>query len=244
MNPHVDVGAYLLGALDDAEMTAFEEHLAGCDECGARLDELTGVVPVLDELRGDGGAAAGYGDPPGDALLEKLLRQVAEERRRAGRRRLVAVAVAAVLVVGGPTVAVLATGSGGGRGAPVATATFAPDQRSASNPVTGASAVVGITDKKWGTAVDLRLKGVYGPFICSLIAVGRDGSNQTVATWSVPHGGYGTGAHPRPLTVHGAAGLRVAQISRFDVRTSDGKLLVSVPNGEQPPADRPRQSAG
>ncbi|WP_329131141.1 zf-HC2 domain-containing protein [Streptomyces sp. NBC_01476] len=226
MNPHVDVGAYLLGALDDAEMTAFEEHLAGCDECGAQLDELMGVVPVLEELRSDG---IGFVEPPGDALLDKLLRQVAGERRARKRRRLVAVAAAAVLVVGGPTVAVLATQDSGGGTSPVASATFAPDQRSADNPATGASAVVGVTDKGWGTAVDLRLSGVNGPLTCSLIAVGRDGSKQTVASWSVPYAGYGTDAQPRPLTVHGAAGLHTNQISRFDVRTSDGKLLVSVP---------------
>ncbi len=101
MNPHADVGAYLLGALENAEMSGFEEHLAGCEECGRRLDELTGVVPVLEELRAD---ATGIVEPPGEALLERLLQRVAGERRARGRRRLVAVAVAAVLVVGGPTV--------------------------------------------------------------------------------------------------------------------------------------------
>ncbi len=39
MTPHADVGAYLLGALDDAEMSRFEEHLAGCEECGRELDD-------------------------------------------------------------------------------------------------------------------------------------------------------------------------------------------------------------
>jgi hypothetical protein len=226
MNPHVEVGAYLLGALDEAEMSSFEEHLAGCEECGARLDELMGVVPVLEELRGDG---IGYVEPPGDALLERLLRQVAGERRARKRRRLVAVAAAAVLVVGGPTIAVVATGNGGGAAKPAAVSTFAADQRTASNPSTGASAVVGITDRGWGTAVDLRLTGIRGPLTCSLVAVGQDGSRQTVATWSVPGAGYGTTEHPNPLTVHGAAGLHTKAISHFDVRTSTGKLLVSVP---------------
>jgi hypothetical protein len=225
-NPHVDVGAYLLGALDDAEMTAFEEHLAGCEECGTQLEELMGVVPVLDELRADG---VGYVEPPGEALLEKLLHQVAGERRVRKRRRLVAVAAAAVLVIGGPTVAVLATDGGDNGSAPVATSTFAAEQHTAKDPATGLTAVVGITDRGWGSAVDLRLTGVSGPLTCSLVAVGRNGSTQTVATWSVPYAGYGTDAHPNPLTVHGAAGLHGNAISHFDVRTTDGKLLVSVP---------------
>ncbi|MFC4035232.1 anti-sigma factor family protein [Streptomyces polygonati] len=226
MNPHVDVGAYLLGALEDDEMTRFEEHLTDCEECGVQLDELMGVVPVLEELRGDG---IGFVEPPGDALLDRLLRQVAGERRTRGRRRLVAVAVAAVLVVGGPTVAVLATDSGGHTTRPIAQATFSADQHSASNPATGASAVVGLTDKGWGSVVDLKLTGVSGPLTCSLVAVGKDGSHQTVATWSVPDAGYGTDAHRKPLIVHGASGLHESAINHFDVRTSAGNLLVSVP---------------
>jgi anti-sigma factor RsiW len=221
---HADVGAYLLGALDDAEMARFEEHLAGCERCGRELDELGRVLPALAELRDDG---IGYAEPPGgDALLDRLLDRVSGERRARRRRRLVAVAAAAVLVAGGPAVAVLATSGGGGGSSAVPS--FASDRHAASDPATGASAVVGVADKGWGTAVDLRLTGVRGPRTCSLIAVGRDGSRQTVATWSVPTEGYGTGAQPAPLTVRGAAGLHRKDISRFEVRTADGDVLVSV----------------
>jgi hypothetical protein len=226
MTPHVDVGAYLLGALDEPEMTRFEEHLADCEQCGRELDELSGLLPVLAEMREDGVAFARL--PDGDAMLHRLLAEVSGERRARKRRRLVAVAAAAVLVIGGPAVAVLATDGGGG-GTPVASQSFAPDQRSASDPATGVRATVGIADKGWGSVVDLRLSGVRGPLTCSLVAVGQDGSRQTVATWSVPAAGYGIGSQPTPLTVHGAAGLHKADISRFDVQASDGKLLVTVP---------------
>ena len=33
-----EVGAYLLGALSDAERAAFEQHLAGCADCRALRD--------------------------------------------------------------------------------------------------------------------------------------------------------------------------------------------------------------
>jgi anti-sigma factor RsiW len=239
MTPHGDVGAYLLGALDDAEMTAFEEHLAGCDLCGRELDELSGVVPVLAELREDG---IGIPEPPGDVLLDRLLRQVSGERRARRRRRLVAVAAAAVLVVGGPTIAVLATDNGGGS-SPAASA-LPSERHSASNPATGVSAVVGVTDRAWGTAVDLRVSGVRGPLHCHLDAVGHGDARETVANWSVPQAGYGTDAQPEPLTVTGATGMHKDAISRFEVRTDDGTLLVSIPqsgpqSGQQP-SDRPR----
>ncbi|WP_327291400.1 anti-sigma factor family protein [Streptomyces sp. NBC_01198] len=225
MNPHVDVGAYLLGVLDDDEMARFEAHLVDCEVCGDELDQLSGVVPVLDELRADG---LGFAEMPGgDAMLDRLLARVAAERRRHRRRRLVAIAAAAVLVVGGPTVAVLAVhGSGGSH--PVAQS-FGSDRHTASNPTTGVSAVVALTDKGWGSAVDLRLTGVHGPLTCSLVAFAGDGGGQTVATWSVPSEGYGTDTQPSPLTVHGAAGLHPADITRFDVRTDTGALLVTVP---------------
>lgn len=226
MNQHMDVGAYLLGALDDDEMERFEAHLVECELCGRELDELSGVVPVLEELRSDGLGVAG--PPGGDAMLDRLLAQVAGERRARRRRRLVSVAAAAVLVVGGPAVAVLATRDDGG-GSPAAVQSFGSDQHTASDPATGASAVVALTDKGWGSAVDLRLSGVRGPLTCSLIAYGADGSRQTVATWSVPSAGYGTDTQPAPLTVHGAAGLHASSITHFDVRTDSGSLLVTVP---------------
>ena len=42
-----DRAAYLLGALDDAEVVAFETHLAGCDRCRAELRWLQPAVDVL-----------------------------------------------------------------------------------------------------------------------------------------------------------------------------------------------------
>jgi anti-sigma factor RsiW len=237
MTPHVDVGAYLLGALDDEEMSRFEEHLADCDECGRQLDELSGVVPVLAELRDDG---VGYVEPPGDALLARLLARVAAERRARRRRRLVAVAAAAVLVIGGPAIAVVASDSGGNSGR--TTAAQFDARSSATNTATGVSAVVGVADKGWGSEVQLRLSGVRGPLDCHLDAVGNDGRRQTVASWSVPAAGYGLVPGSRPLTVTGGTGMHDDAIKRFEVRAQDGTLLVSVPSPTTVPSDRPRTS--
>lgn len=44
---HETAGAYVLGILDDAEATAFEAHLAGCDICAAHLEEFSGMEPML-----------------------------------------------------------------------------------------------------------------------------------------------------------------------------------------------------
>lgn len=227
MNPHADVGAYLLGALDDDEMERFEEHLLACEPCGLELDQLSGVVPVLEELRAHGPGFAEM--PSGDAVLDRLLEQVAAERRARRRRKLVAITAAAALVIGGPAVAVLAVHDNDGGRRPAVAQHFGSDQHTASDSATGVSAVVAVTDKHWGSVVDLRLTGVRGPLTCSLVAFGPDGHGQTVATWSVPSEGYGTQAQPRPLTVHGAAGLHAGSITHVDVRTDTGDLLITVP---------------
>ncbi|PYC69032.1 hypothetical protein C7C46_28670 [Streptomyces tateyamensis] len=100
--------------------------------------------------------------------------------------------------------------------------------RSAVGP-DGAHAVVGMTAEAWGSAVTLTLDGVGGPRSCDLVAVGTDGSRQTVTSWTVPAGGYRTRT-ASTLTTSGGAGLTPDRIAHFEVRDLDsGQLLVSVP---------------
>ncbi|MDX3093522.1 zf-HC2 domain-containing protein [Streptomyces sp. ME01-24h] len=220
-DPHVDVGAYVLGVLDDADMARFEQHLAICHQCGQQLDELSGLVPVLAEL-----APAGAGAPvraDGDKMLGRLVGRVADDRRARARRRTFALAASAALIVAGPTAAVLATsGSDGPRARAYAERFIGTDNS------TGVKATVGVNKKKWGSEVGLTLAGVKGPLTCRLVVVGKDGSQQTVGSWSVPPAGYGISGQPNPLTLDGSAGMRPDDISRFDVVTSQGQRLVSV----------------
>ncbi|WP_329457615.1 zf-HC2 domain-containing protein [Streptomyces sp. NBC_01497] len=63
---HDAVGAYVLGVLDDADATAFETHLAGCEVCAARLEEFSGMEPMLALLAdGPGGFPAAGGSAAG-----------------------------------------------------------------------------------------------------------------------------------------------------------------------------------
>ncbi|MGW2325631.1 zf-HC2 domain-containing protein [Streptomyces sp. NPDC001700] len=144
---HDAVGAYVLGVLDEAEATYFEEHLAGCDQCGRQLDELTGLEPLLADLAADipgihgapGRTAITGHTPhaftatptaidtltakPGPALLNRMVGEVAAARSKRKRRGLYLVAAAAALIIGGPlgTMAVT-SGSDSGAEPPVASA--------------------------------------------------------------------------------------------------------------------------
>ncbi|WP_406501459.1 zf-HC2 domain-containing protein [Streptomyces sp. NBC_01590] len=112
---HDAAGAYLLGVLDDAEASAFEAHLADCELCAARLDELVGLGPVLAKVSVSPGAPADRYVPgqPGPRVLERLLDEVTAGRARRRRRSLCLVAAAVALIIGGPVVAVLTSGDGG-----------------------------------------------------------------------------------------------------------------------------------
>jgi hypothetical protein len=123
------------------------------------------------------------------------------------------VAAAVVCAVAGPALALHAQ-----QDAPGVRVT-ATDER------TGVWAQVTAEDEAWGSDVELEVKDGAGPRSCRLVAVGRDGTEETVTTWSVP------GHDARPNTMRGGAALRPGQTARYEVRTVDGEHLVTLPVG-------------
>lgn len=58
-----DAGVYVLGALDEAERAAFEDHLAGCAACRAAVAEVADLPRLLAAVPPEGLA-----DPPATVL--------------------------------------------------------------------------------------------------------------------------------------------------------------------------------
>jgi hypothetical protein len=243
---HETVGAYALGILDDAEATAFEAHLAGCEWCAQQLDELAGMEPMLAalaDLPGSGTPAIGesLSAKPGPRLVEKLVDEVADRRAQKRRRSFYMIAAAAALIIGGPLVAVATSGGDSGE-TPRVLADANPaktvfetlsDKVTATDPGTKVTATVATQEKAWGTEAVVELKNVAGPNKCSLIAVGKNGERETISSWSVPEWGYGlpgakTDQAKNPLYVQGGAALTPDQIDHFEVMTFDGKKLVEI----------------
>ena len=210
---HRDVGAYALGVLDAADAFRFEDHLMECPGCAVELSRFSEVRAQLDEyvLRTPAEVAPFVAVDP--ALLPAMLDRTAATRRRSRRRRLTLVAAAAVLVAGGP-LAVLATDAGHG----AATAA----RWTASDPVTGSAAVVTAAGKAWGTDIALELIRPGASGVCALVAVGRDGSRETVTTWRATPGAA------VPLLTRGGVALHPDEIDHFEVRTEDGRRLVTL----------------
>ncbi|MGP4001884.1 zf-HC2 domain-containing protein [Streptomyces sp. 8N706] len=245
---HEAVGAYALGVLDAADAARFEEHLAYCERCARHLDEFMGLEPLLATLAQ---APQGVSDPaslhatPSPQLLDRLVDEVAVKRRQRRRRGLYLVAAAAALIIGGPVAATVVTAEDSGStvaGGPHAHSTspaedaffnHMSDKVESTDPVSKVAATVGTEEKGWGTHTVLELKNVKGPQRCNLIAVSKTGEEEVVTSWGVPRWGYGvpgstheTAKHP--LYVHGGAAMARSDIDHFEVRTFEGKRLVSV----------------
>ncbi|MEW1722469.1 zf-HC2 domain-containing protein [Streptomyces sp. NPDC093109] len=214
---HRDVGAYALGVLDASDAFRFEDHLMVCPQCTLLLADFGGVKAQLDQYARQTPAEVAPYAVASPELLTGLLDRTAAGRRRNRRRRFVLAAAAAVLMVGGP-LAVLGAAPPD-RQDPAVPGTV---RWTASDGATGTSAVVTTAETDWGTDVGLELVRPGASDVCALVAVGRDGSKETVMTWA---------SHTRDggrLVTRGGAALRPGEIARFEVRASDGRLVVAI----------------
>ncbi|MFI7008321.1 hypothetical protein [Streptomyces sp. NPDC050145] len=211
---HRDAGAYVLGVLGAADRFRYEDHLGRCAVCAGYVAELGSTTRLL-ELYARATPPCVELFPrlgPPDSVMERL------GVVRAGARRRVrwAGAVAGLVLLAGGFGVVL-TG-GGGAGDPGAVTLRGRDAR------TGVAATVTADARAWGTAVDLEVRDGGGPRVCALIAVGRDGSEETVASWTV---------RGERVRVSGGAALSPGRIARFEVRAADGARLLTVPAGDR-----------
>ena len=132
---HDATAAYLLGALDETERAAFEEHLAGCPACRAEVDQLRPAAQALPEPMAPPPAlkARIMAEVEREASLLAAAGPEADRPQALGRRRfslrvprLVPVAVAAALLVVGVAIGVGATALRGGPERTVAAEVTAP----------------------------------------------------------------------------------------------------------------------
>jgi hypothetical protein len=254
---HTDVAAYVLGLLDEAEMTRFEEHMIECDRCAEEAEELIDLPVLLQPLvapppgahRADADAPDPFRPtPPADAVTAEAAtadaataNAVAADavavdatagtpaRPRRQRRTLTLAAAVALLAAG----SFVGLGVGRHLGSPptsvAADLVMMGEQHKATDPATGVSAVIGLESVGWGTHVAIQLAGVHGPLKCNLIAVSKSGEDEVVTNWIVPSPGYGVPGHEQALVVHGGAAMAPSDIDHFVVRTFDGKDLITIP---------------
>ncbi|MEU3172278.1 MULTISPECIES: zf-HC2 domain-containing protein [unclassified Streptomyces] len=212
---HRDVGAYALGVLDEAEAFRFEDHLMECPSCAAQVTEFGATTRQLMLYRRSTPPLTHPMPRPGPRMLDRLLSEVAVRNRAVRRRLLFALAASVVLATTAPALAVLSSGGGGRAPASI----VATDERS------GVWAEITTADEDWGSRLQLKVKDGAGPRVCRLVVVGRDGSEETVTSWSVPR------HDARPNTMTGGSTLHTGQVDRYELRSSDGEHLVTLKPG-------------
>jgi anti-sigma factor RsiW len=214
--PHaIDVGAYVIDALEPAERAQVTAHLARCDACAAELRELEGLPVLLATVPARETVPSA---PVPSELAFLRLRRSAEAassspgRQAAGappyrRRWLLAAAAAVVVGVGGAGVAVAV-----GNGAP------GPTTVAASSGDLSVRAAIAPSGS--GSRITLALDGVPSGQQCELSVQASDGHWETSRAWTADYDG--------DARIVRAVHIPPDQLRRLVIRSLDGRTLVSM----------------
>lgn len=233
----VSLGAYLLGALDPAERSEFEDHIATCPTCKAELVRLAPLPGLLQRLSPEDYAAIENDDDveipdwppdfPADIELADIepLDPLADPGRedpepaRPGwlrRQRLALAAVAAIVLLAMGGFVFLQEEEPG-----AVAVQPGPIAWTAVDPTTGVHGRVELTKRGWGTELKLSMEDVpAGKKICHMIVYGRDGSQEIAGQWSA-------GSYSALRSAPGSTSIQLADIDRVEV-IAGGGLLVGI----------------
>ena len=201
-------GAYVLGALSDADRIAFEAHLAGCDACSASVRELSGLPALLATVP----ETAVIDEAPPLSLLPALQRRARSSIRRR-RWIMTGVAAAAACVIALAVVVSWPTSSPASH--PVAMTAVAP------TPITATADVRAVG---WGTKIELvcryyEISQPVRPY--ALVVVDRNGKHHDLGSWNLVPG--------KATTYQSGIALPRSQVKEIDITTVSGKPLLALP---------------
>ncbi|HEY9294742.1 MAG TPA: zf-HC2 domain-containing protein, partial [Microlunatus sp.] len=154
--------AYVLGALSVPERHAFEDHLAGCDECRTAVNELAAMPGLLSQLPAAEAVALNderrlddHDQQAGDRGLPESIRRMAPPRTRSSHGRLLLVAVLVLALLIGGVAGYLVRGAVTGPPNPAPTASAPNNVRLAFAPVRPSTmiAVADLTGTGTGTKI-------------------------------------------------------------------------------------------
>lgn len=210
--------AYVMGLLDTPARQAFEAHLATCQACAGRVRELQETTDFLvnvseaDLLALDQEDGA-YEPPPPDTLLPGLLRRAGLARRR---QRVLTLGLSGLVAACLVALAVLVSSS---------SSSSTPSTPHTGHPValapltsTGLRATAVVADRRWGTEISLDCNypdstAAHTPQAFGLVVVGKDGTRQSLGTWTVEGGRHTAFTSGTALTQDQ---VRSLQITRLD----------------------------
>ncbi len=204
---HLELGSYLVGALDAQSRAHIEHHLRTCDACRAEVAELSVLPGLLARLTPEQ-FSSGVARPPEDLLPNLLAR--ARASRRTSQRHLRLWRGAAALAVAAALVVVAFPGS----------SVPATSHYRLRTAISGAAGTVDLATKAWGTAITLSLQGLPNKVECVAYVTDRSGRTQPIGTWG-----------PTPnhdAVVELATALTSRSLARLTVATTAGRTLFAT----------------
>lgn len=217
------LGAYVLGALDPADVPALERHLATCPQCQGEYAAMREGRMALHELPPE---ALLEGPPDGgDLLLQRTLRTVRTERGKTVQRRTLAIALAAAAVVvvgvGGGVVVGRTTAPDKPIAQPTATPVPGTKQVQATDASTGASMDLTVVPAAGWVRITANVGGIPKGERCRIYVVGRDGQRELVGSWLVSEAGAAKGT-----VLAGQALIAPDQVAGVEVENYSGRKFV------------------
>ncbi|MGW2180232.1 anti-sigma factor family protein [Streptomyces sp. NPDC001732] len=227
------LGAYVLGALDEQEVRAVDEHLASCQMCSDEMGGLRDMESALGEVPPE----AFLDGPPdgGDLLLQRTLRQVRTERAGQRARRGLALAAVAVVAAGAVLGGGVLIGQNTGDGRSPEANPPAPSV-TATAPATPPGSVKVVEARSTRTGSEMRLKvtpavdwvrlnasvtGIPAGERCRIVVVAKDGKREIAGSWLVADKDKGA-------NLDGSAAVPMADVEKVLVENDKGKEYVQV----------------
>lgn len=219
------LGVYVLGAIDPAERSQVDAHLATCPECREELASLAGLpallrrVPFAEAERLALVGPGGNEEPPPAELLQSLLARAGRVHHARRWRGLVAAAAVAVLALGAGAATASAMHLGGGS-RPVAQEHMRWQKVSATNPATGVTLTVKYAPMAWGTRMSVQVSGPRPGVVCQFEVTDSSGHRWIVGGWKLSYRGG-------PAWYPASTWISDAHVRSFEL-TSDGRVLAQV----------------
>ncbi len=209
--PHILLGAYILGGLDADERRLFEAHIEECARCRKEAAEFAPLPALLSRADPDDlGPLPAAGSDDVLAFQKELAR-----RRAVGRRRRRSVVAGGVLAGAAAIVAATTIVMSDGGHQPPGTGTFA--MRPAAADVSGA---VTLTPKPWGTAISLELQRLPSAGVFTLRTMDDQGRMQPAASWAATPNGAGA--------VEGSTSIPMPRLRKLNVVDADNRILATM----------------
>ncbi len=228
----VSLGVYVLGAIDPAERSLVDAHLAYCRDCRDELAGLAGLPALLSRvsteeaiaLAADDGPYPGFGgtpEPPPELLGTVLDLTAARRKRR--RWRDATIGLAAALVIAAGVFGGLALGGGSGSPAPTAGPEYAGQPNGPWQSATGSSGGMTVTvdyrSMGWGTQVSTVVNGIPVDTDCKLYVIEANGQRVLAGGWQTDND-EGTVWYPS------SAGVASKDVTGFQVTIGSDKSIA------------------